>query len=1630
MGLINTEDQKATFLRVIQKVWQSFLNETCPASLRTQWQGVQVTFVDTPGGGAFAQITIAQAKKKCLQVRLPWPVEGAFVRRSRRHGGIIRLVPRLVLEPHPDDLRQFSPAFDPLDLAYYHVVTWPWRLGQVFDRWLRRPVRHLAVDGKLSSSPEVWQRFLDRRAFPTTNRSKLLIPEIGFGHLFGWCSLLDETNPLARLTQIYTVFRSRIIDWGRPTADHPEGEACWKRLRAVSPLPEVRDIHPSYRGRLCPIESPESSLVGLTLQKAVGATIEPDTGRLSPADDPRPETVCSIGTLQVPFLSHNHSPRLMMGAKNLKQALPPVQAETPDIATGWEREVACLLTRETGAEPIIRAPHAGRIEIDAASSLLRIVGTGNGITTTIPLWEEPGTPKPVAAFGHLLVASGQDVAEGDPLLMKAGFRPAPAGGASSPEPMLALGRHLTVLYLPWFGWNFEDAIVAHERVREALACRLAVPLTWECPAHAAAGYDARQLLGREFRAGQPLVPNIKASQMPFWVTTARVIKVYTPVRGPVRLEKIRQPDGSLATRQVPTLRFRVLLETVQPLGVGDKLMGRYGNKGVVSRFLPEDQLPSLKVKDKDLGKPDLILNPMGVLSRKNPGQILETQAGLVKLLDERRFTELAHLGRPFACLEKGKGNADLALQILRTLEELGAERGEVEVIFPKNGHAVRAVAGRQYIVRLDHLPQAKLAIRGRPPAPALDEGLTGGRSPQTGQPLPGIRSHGVKDGRDGGQRLGEMEIWALLAHGLTENLAEILEKRSQPPSPPSHEAARPSAQTPVPTGRDRSWRTFQALLRALDLGIDDDGQRLFRLAEPTAGAATDEEGWQLIWVNVGPLAGRVRHPLDGKPLAVVRRLPDEFLPRSPRREKPWLACQYDEVAQSVQALSAPDRPGRNQADDPARTEAAIAAVQGLIDRLFGCTRGNDRPVALARRAPRRHPDSAERPGLPDRLKALTLLGMLDRKAGFLRRYLIGRRVDLSGRAVIVPDPRLRPDQVTLPGLARRPLERAVKRARAGQPPGWALLNRNPTLHRYNLLACQVKQWRPDAVIGLPPLLCGMFGADFDGDTMAFHIPFSREAEVEAAGQASFGAHAFSVATGKPLAHFVQDVKLGWWVLTKSSIPAGCEAARAGLIKALQAFPEVRRFDPETDLASLKNLEEAITDLTRRLPREKRARFLWKVSRRAFEAATLAGVSVGVADLLGLQPSEEEIGRLHLDWRHDADGACRLLEKFLQERAKSWREARGRPGFWDIPLSGARDGKFSDTRQLVAAGGAVPCLFDALEREMRRRRFSALPGGSGRFQAMFDALAEPPPVLGRFLAGLGPHEFWQATRDGRRGMAEKKLGTPPAGYFTRLLAEAAFPWRVSRCEDCGSTEGLRLSAESIRVDGGLTPELSRLVDQLAIGRPMLPQGDGWRSPLYCALPEQGHPFEICRTCLGDDPSTRSPFRPGEWIGLIAAESVGERGTQEAMKQFHKGAGGKGQAAGWPPPGLPAGLAAWGEPGARVITLFRRAYKLSDFPVLLALLYHPDGPFQEVYKDVRPVHFEILARTRRVGKKIRGLIKAGQATGLAGGALSALGFVRLAETLAGLLASPPAGTVFHPKTWVMRGRRPEVLVGDES
>ena len=491
-----------------------------------------------------------------------------------------------------------------------------------------------------------------------------------------------------------------------------------KRLQmsrhAMEEIPaEFRQNHPSFMGRLCPVESPESELVGLSLQLAQGAKVDKD-GFIIKAGEEASATMgyranLGWGAGLIPLFQHNDGTRNMMGAKNLRQVLPPVESrEAPAIKSGGEADVLKFTER----------------------------------------------------------------------LTRIGVCP----DATDENGEMSLGRDLLVAYMPWYGWNMEDAIVISKRVVDEHLFDVAV--TKRVKKHVRPGWhpqgefksviDISKVLGDAMPSEVSSVSEEGLAAKGETLKTGDVIVRLVSSTGQ-HVNEIRYKDASPAV--VKEINFgqkqkwmsgtlEYVLEKHIPLRLGDKLMGRHGNKGVIGRIEATEKMPRLpddeRLPETFRNRPiDIILNPHGVISRMNIGQLLETHLGWLAHAGKCQMVDLmtdgcqaAEIGIP----EVGVIDHD---KVQTQLEKTGLDRqGRIQLVLP-NGDLTKSpvVVGFEHIVRLKHIPELKSQARGG--------GATCGYDAKTGQAV-----HGRV--RGGGQRVGEMEVWALAGHQAKCNLAEML----------------------------------------------------------------------------------------------------------------------------------------------------------------------------------------------------------------------------------------------------------------------------------------------------------------------------------------------------------------------------------------------------------------------------------------------------------------------------------------------------------------------------------------------------------------------------------------------------------------------------------------------------------------------------------------------------------------------------------------------------------------------------------------------------------------------------------------------------------------------------------------
>ncbi|CAA9465242.1 MAG: DNA-directed RNA polymerase beta subunit [uncultured Solirubrobacteraceae bacterium] len=667
---------------------------------------------------------------------------------------------------------------------------------------------------------------------------------------------MDQTNSLSGLTH-----RRRLSALG-----------AGGLTRERAPI-EVRDVHPTHYGRMCPIETPEGPNIGLIGSLSsyaqisehgfittpyrvvrdgvvtdevvhIDATEEQDrliaqadapvdaSGRLTESEilcrtqaghyltvaptevdllDVSPEQIWSVATAMIPFLEHDDANRALMGSNMQRQAVPLLKTDAPVVGTGMERRAAV----DTG--DVLLARRAGTVAyVDAT----RIVIDAGGERDEYPLQKFMRSNQGTLIHQKPRVITGQAVAEGAVL----------CDGSSTDKGEMALGKNLRVAFMSWEGYNFEDAIILSERIVkddeltsihieeyevDARTTKLGdEEITRDIPnrsEESLRNLDDRGIvrIGAEVQSGDLLVGKVTPKGETELTAEEKLIRaIFKEKAREVRDTSLKVPHGEGGVViDVKTFSrdngddlppgvnelVRVFVAKKRKISEGDKLAGRHGNKGVISKIVDEEDMPFME----DGSPLDVILNPLGVPSRMNVGQILETHLGWAAAegwyddgteafqIAQDSLTKGGSVGpggvggKVYTATPvfNGASVADVDKALVKWQEQhTGRIRMDVDTSRPEGNQASgkftlfngrtgepfeqQVTVGYMYILKLLHLVDDKIHARS-----------TGPYSLVTQQPLGGKAQFG-------GQRFGEMEVWALEAYGAAYTLQEMLTIKS------------------------------------------------------------------------------------------------------------------------------------------------------------------------------------------------------------------------------------------------------------------------------------------------------------------------------------------------------------------------------------------------------------------------------------------------------------------------------------------------------------------------------------------------------------------------------------------------------------------------------------------------------------------------------------------------------------------------------------------------------------------------------------------------------------------------------------------------------------------------------------
>ncbi len=718
---------------------------------------------------------------------------------------------------------------------------------------------------------------------------------------------MDQTNPVSGLTH-----KRRLNALG------PGGLS---RERAGF---EVRDVHPSHYGRMCPIETPEGPNIGLIGALATYGRVNAfgfietpyrkvdsqghitdelsyltadeedrfviaqanapltadghfaedrvlvrrkggEVDYVAPADvdymDVSPRQMVSVATAMIPFLEHDDANRALMGANMQRQAVPLLRSESPLVGTGMEFRAA------VDAGDVIAAQKSGVVSDVSADHIE--VANDDGTYTTYRLRKFDRSNQGTCFNQRVIVDEGQRVELGQPI----------ADGPATDNAEMALGRNLLVAFMPWEGHNYEDAIILSQRlVQDDVLSSIHIEehevdardtklgpeeITREIPNVAEevlADLDDRGVIrvGADVVTGDILVGKVTPKGETELTPEERLLRaIFGEKHREVRDTSLKVPHGEQgkvigvrvfdreAGDELPpgvNMLVRVYVAQKRKITTGDKLAGRHGNKGVIAKILPVEDMPFLP----DGTPVDVVLNPLGVPGRMNVGQVLETHLGWVAKSGWQapegaewaaRLDESARSAAPNTLVATpvfdGAKEDELSGMLENTLPNADGDRmvgkdGKAQLFDGRSGEPFPAPVsvGYIYILKLLHLVDDKMHARS-----------TGPYSMITQQPLGGKAQFG-------GQRFGEMEVWAMEAYGAAYALQELLTIKSDdvPGRVKVYEAIVKGENIPQP-GIPESFKVLVKEMQSLCLNVEvlngegqsiemrDSDDEIFRAAE-------------------------------------------------------------------------------------------------------------------------------------------------------------------------------------------------------------------------------------------------------------------------------------------------------------------------------------------------------------------------------------------------------------------------------------------------------------------------------------------------------------------------------------------------------------------------------------------------------------------------------------------------------------------------------------------------------------------------------------------------------------------------------------------------------------------------------
>lgn len=1394
--------------------------------------------------------------------------------------------------------------------------------------------------------------------------------------------LADQYNPLDILNA-----KSKVTS---------TGEGGIQNLQVVDP--NTRALLQTTMGLLDPIHTPESEKIGVDLHLSVGARKDGNslkvhvynmkTGQIEEVDHetltssavalpgksfqngkftakevraqkngkiqvvpveeiqyviPRPQSLFDNAVNLVPFLNTNSGARVFMAAKQMGQAIPVVTREEPlvQVAVADKSLESIHGKKNSLYSPVdgtVKKIEGNKIFIEDKNGKKHIISYKKDFPLNhdhiydTDLYIKPGDK----------VSSGQLI--GDSIFTKNGT--------------LSLGQNMRVAYMADGGYNFEDGVTVSESAAKKLTSihlhkesfeskediyhlpnKYQLHFPGKITEENKENYDENGIIkeGAPVKPGEPLIIAMRKVEVNAdndllsriskkLVNPWRDASLYWQGEHEGTVSKvIRDKDGNV----------KVYVKTYEPGGIADKIAGRFGNKGVIARILPDDKMP----RDKDGNPFEVLLSPLSIPSRMNPGQIYETVLGKVA----------KKTGKPI--LWENFKSDDTLRDVKKILKENGFDEDGTEEVYDADGNKLGgALTGYHYILKLSK--QAKTGFSAR--SAGAEETYDADETPTRG-------------GEEGAKALDQLSLYAMLAHGATNNLREMSTDKATK-NLDFWAAVRSGSPLPPPK-QTFAYQKFLAYLKASGVNVERRGDylQLLPLTDDQILEASNGEVTKAKFLNAKDLTakkggfldpsifgvdqdkwGHIRlatpvvNPVFKGGLREILGITEEEMNNIPVKELQKklseidLKKQAEEIENQLKKTTSPQletqlnrrlryiKALQKSGIDPQKAYflnhvpvippnmRPIVGAEGT-DQIVAETNFLYRDLMLSNEALHR---LNELPGIPDELKeevakeiqrgAEALAGLngpigkyaeermpsgfieqikgIKAKEGFFQRKVLKKRLDVTGRGVITPDPSLGLDEIGLPedmawkiyepfieqrlrrsgGYTHAEAQEQIKKrssfardallAEMQNRP--VILNRPPSLHKFSLLA-----FNPTIsnrkTIRIPSLIVKGFNADFDGDTMIVHVPVRNEAVQETKEKLMASHSLFNPRSGQLVHTPSGEAIIGLYRASQTE----------GGLKALKEIVPERfhsLIKPNMTKKEINNMFSTIAHDEPETYRELAKKFNIFGNEVAFKTA--ASVTLNDLDVKDeeIEKLKKETLSLYLKYKDNP----KKVNEILADHASKVRDIlqKKKNNFVDMVVSGAKS-NIGQVNQMIG----IPMQY-----------------------TNHDKSPIPIPVLSNYSKGMGVNDYWISQFSARRGMVDRKMETMDPGAFAKMLLINTITGTVDDNADLDD-DGEEFSADDKSI-------INRFLAQDVYdkkGKKIASKGDAVTPKLFGEIQKHGVEKVNIHTVLSAKSATLihpksyglthegNLYSPGTNIGAIAGQSVAEPLQQGAMKTFHTG-----------------------------------------------------------------------------------------------------------------------------------------------